>query len=212
MKEKKLFASTKRKISKAKTAYFMKRKLFYVLMITSMLFLSACGSSISVEDYASVVNENASLKAEIESLSAEKQSLSDKNKELLNEETDKVIEEYHDATTTAWIETSFGDDSVCFSDPNHQYLQCIASNTYSITEKGISDLWDNLLLSMNTLSLCKDAIPYRIVSVRFLDPSGEHILDIILDMNEESNIMKSMTCNITYANTVIPILQKLAQN
>lgn len=188
----------------------MKKNMFLVLIISLTLLLSACGGGISAEEYADVVSENTSLKAEIESLSAENQSLSDKNMELLDQNTEQFMEQHSDIATTAWINTSFGDDSLCLSDSNHQYLQCIAGNTYSISDEGISDLWDDLLLSLTTLAYIKDSIPYQIISIRFLDPSGEYILDITLNVDEDTNMMHAIMCNALKSDIILPALQKLS--
>lgn len=47
----------------------MKKNLLLLLIIISMLFLSACSNDISQEDYDALQSENAALKSEIESLS-----------------------------------------------------------------------------------------------------------------------------------------------
>ncbi len=185
----------------------MKNSILPVLMFTTALLI-AC-SNISPEDYAAVVSENTSLKAEVESLSDENKTLSDKNKELLNNQTTEVLTEYSNVATTAWVNSAFGDDSICLSDVNQQYLQCIASNTYSISDEGISNLWDDLLLSMTTLAYVKDSIPYKIISIKFLDPTGEHILDITLNMDEDSDMMQAIMCNVTHADEIILALQKI---
>ena len=188
----------------------MKKTCFLALIIPLTLLLSSCGG-VSAEEYADVVSENTSLKAEIESLSAENQSLSDKNLELLDQNAEQIMEQYSDVATTAWVNTSFGDDSICLSDSNLQYLQCIAGNTYSISDEGISELWDDLLLSLTTLAYVKDSIPYKIISIRFLDPSGEYILDITLNMDEDTNMMHAIMCNALKVDIIIPALQKLSE-
>lgn len=59
----------------------MRKYTLSLLTICLPLSLTACGSSISLEDYTTIVSENDSLKAEIEFLSEENQRLSDLNGE-----------------------------------------------------------------------------------------------------------------------------------
>lgn len=178
------------------------KKILYVLMLTPLLLLSACGSSVSAEDYASVVAENASLKTE-------NQSLSDKNSELLDQLGEQVTKQTADTATAAWIHTSFGDNSVCLTDDNAKHIQCIAGNTYEISSEGISQLWDDLLLSSTTLAYVKDSIPYDAISIKFLDPSGEYILDVTLCPND-SDVLGAMMFNITYADIILSVLQNIS--
>lgn len=177
----------------------MKRKLFYVLMITSLLSLSACGSGVSVDDYASVVAENASLKTEI-------QSLSDKNADLLDQLAEQVSEQTADTATTAWIQTSFGDESICLTNDNAKHIQCIAGNTYDISNEGISQLFDDVLLSVKLLTATKDLIPYEAISIKFLSPSGEYILDVTLCPND-SEVLHAIMFNIAYADIILTAFQ-----
>ncbi|MCM1122554.1 MAG: bZIP transcription factor [Eubacterium sp.] len=184
------------------------KKIMYALTITSLLLLSSCGSSISSEDYAAVVAENTKLKAEIESLSAENQSLSDQNEELLDAQTEQITGETIDIATTTWINTSFGDDSILLSDTNQKYLQCIAGNTYPITNEGIAEILKDLSTSLGTVAYVEDSIPYDIISIRFLDPSGECILDVILDMNKPK-ILTAVLYNNAYASEILSAYQEI---
>lgn len=177
------------------------KKILYVLMITSLLSLSACGSSVSAEDYATVVAENTSLKSE-------NQSLSEKNSELLDQLGEQVTKQAVNATAIAWVQTHFGDTSVCLTEDNSKYIQCIAGNTYEISNEGISKLWDDLLRSSTTLAYVKDSIPYEAISIKFLDPSGEYILDVTLRPND-SDILGAMMFNITYADMILSVLQNV---
>lgn len=177
------------------------KKILYVLLIASLLSLSACGSNVSTEDYTAVVAENTSLKAE-------NQSLSEKNSELLNQLSEQVTKQAVNATAIAWVQTHFGDNSVCLTEDNSKYIQCIAGNTYEISDEGISKLWDDLLQSTKTLAYAKSSIPYDAISIKFLDPSGEYILDVTLCPND-SNVLGAMMFNITYADIILSVLQNV---
>ena len=188
----------------------MKKNKLCLLAITSALLLSAC-SSVSSEDYNTVMSENTDLRAKVESLTKENETLTAKNKEYLNEKAEQVKEQLSDATAIAWITTSFGDNSICLSNETGQHLQCIAGNTYSISEKGISNIWTDVLNSAKTLAIVKDSIPYESISIRFLDSSGIYILDITLNIKKDSDIMQALMCNVVYADKIIPVLQKLSK-
>lgn len=187
----------------------MKKYIFTLLAIISMLLLTSCNSGVSAEDYASVVAENTALKAEIESLSESNKTLSEQNEELLNQRTDTVLDNFSDEVAVAWAHTSFGDNSLCFSDDNNQYLQCIAGKTYTISDEGISDLWTDLSTSIKTLAFLKDSLPYESISIKFSDPSGIHILDIILNTDNDTNVTSDVLCNIHYADQIIPAMQNV---
>lgn len=186
----------------------MKKYLFPLLTIC-ILFLTACGSGISSEEYEGIVAENASLKSQIESLTAENQSLSDNNKKLLDEKTSQVVDQIPDSYSTAWATAAFGDDSICFSSADKKNLQCIAGNTYSISNEGISDLWSDLLLSLTTLAYVKDSISCELISIKFLDPSGVYIIEVTLDLNEDTEMLRAIMCNAIYADVIIPALQNV---
>lgn len=177
------------------------KKILYVLMITSLLLLSACGSSVSAEDYAAVVSENTSLKNE-------NQSLSEKNSELLDQLGEQVVKKNVNATAIAWAQTHFGDNSVCLTEDNAKYIQCVAGNTYEISNEGISQLWHDLLQSSKTLAYVKDSIPYEAISIKFLDPSGEYILDVTLCPNDHE-VLGAMMFNITYADIILSVFQNV---
>lgn len=177
------------------------KKILYVLMITSLLLLSACGSSVSAEDYAAVVSENTSLKTE-------NQSLSEKNSDLLDQLGEQVTKQAVNSTAIAWVHTHFGDNSVCLTEDNSKYIQCIAGNTYDISNEGISRLWDDLLQSSRTLAYIKDSIPYESISIKFLSPSGEYILDVTLCPNDP-DVLGAMMFNISYADKILSVLQNI---
>lgn len=187
----------------------MKKWILSSLSLALLLLLTACGNGISSEDYEAVVAENTSLKSEIESLTAENESLSESNKELLDEKTEQVMDQLPDAYSTAWVKAAFGDNSICFSGDDNKHLQCIAGNTYSISSEGISDLWSDLLLSLTTLAYVKDSISHEIISIKFLDPSGTYILEVTLNLNEDSDMLQAIMCNVVHADVIIPALQNV---
>lgn len=186
----------------------MKKHTLLLLTIFFALFITSCGSSVSSEDYASVVSENTSLKAEIESLTDENQKLIDLTEEL----TIEKVEEFSNAAAVTWATASFGDNTICLSDKESQYLHCLAGNTYAISDDGIATLLDSLILSMSTLSLLEDTIPYKTISIKFLDPSGIYILDATLKIDENSDMLHSVMCNVMYMDTIMSAWQKRSQN
>lgn len=187
----------------------MKKYILPLLTILLSLTLTACGSGISEEDYESIVNENASLKSEIESLTAENQSLSDSNKKLLDEKTEQVVDQIPDTYSTAWAKAAFGDDTICFASDDSKHLQCIAGNTYAISNEGISDLWSDLLLSLTTLAYVKDSISHELISIKFLDPSGVYVLEVTLNLNGDSDMLQAIMCNAIHSDVIIPALQSV---
>ena len=201
----------------------MKRTLFLLLLCLTFS-LSACG--VSQEDYDAVVEENSSLQSEVEllksevaTLSSEKEtleseveSISAQAKELLDEKAELVLSELTDSYGKAWATTSFGDNSICFTDSDSTYLQCIAGKTYNISEDGISALWSDYLKAFNTLSVVNmvdNTLPYKTISVKFLDPSGVCILDISLKNNNGAYTLDSIMCNVLYSNEIGSALSKL---
>ena len=187
------------------------KKYAFSLLAICLSMLTACGSGISPEEYDSIVAENASLKSEVESLTSENQSLSDSNKKLLDEKTTQVVDQIPDSYSTAWATAAFGDDSICFSSSDKKHLQCIAGNTYSISNGGISDLWSDLLLSLTTLAYVQDSISCELISIKFLDPSGVYILEVTLDLNEDAEMLRAIMCNAIYADVIIPALQDVSK-
>ncbi len=181
----------------------MKKHTLLLLTICFVLFITSCGSSVSSEDYASVVSENTSLKAEIESLTDKNQKLVDLNEEL----TIEKVEEFSNAAAVTWATASFGDNTICLSNEDAQYLQCLAGNTYAISDDGIAALRDDLITSMSTLSLLKDTIPYKTIFIKFLDPSGIYLLDVTLKTDGDSDILHSMMCNVIYIDTILSSFQ-----
>lgn len=190
--------------------WLMKKYTSPLLTIFLSLTLISCGSNISSEDYAAVVAENTTLKSEIESLTAENQSLSDSNKELLNEKLEQATDQLQDAYPIAWAKAAFGDDSICFASDDKKHFQCIAGNTYSISNEGISDLWSDLMNSLTTLVYVQDSISNELISIKFLDPSGIYILEITLNLNENSETLQAIMCNVLYSDVITLALQNVA--
>ena len=194
----------------------------FALSLILISLLTGCG--VSQTEYDALVEQNqlyeqviSSLTEQVESLSAENDSLSAKNDSLSSEvkslteyKANQVNKELDKASGIAWATTSFGDNTLCFSDDENIYLQCISDKTYSISNSGISELWDDVLNSASLLVYMQDAYPdqiiYETISVKFFDPSGVFILDLSLKLENDSYMLNSISCNVQYADTIISAL------
>lgn len=189
----------------------MKHVLPFLLSLFLIFSLSSCG--ISQEKYDELLNENNTLKSELESLSSEKESLSFEIETLLDEKTNQLLDVMDDNYAKAWATAAFGDNSLCFTDDNRLYLQCISGKTYSISNEGISELWHDMLESTKTLTYMQLTYPdnfiYETISVKFYDSSNVYIVEINLKQNGESYLLDSIACNSSYANTIIPAFTAL---
>ncbi len=183
------------------------KKYIFPLLTICFLLLTACSSGISSKEYESIVSENASLKSEIESLKSQNQSLKKSFNEQIKEDWEEIP---ITASTVAWITTSFGDDSIYLVDDDNQYLQCIAGKTYSIATEDIYTLIDDLQLSLSLLEDIKSSIKYQQISIKFVDSSGIYILEVTLNLSEDSYILNSIMCDVVYADVIIPALQDIA--
>lgn len=178
----------------------MKRLVLILLSLNLIISLSGCG--VSQADYDSLSKENSDLQAQIEELTSENEELSD---ELLNYQTDEVMDNTHSDVITAWATTSFGDNTLCFSSDDGSYVQCISGKTYSIDEAGLSDLYDDLLLSASTLSyvINGELVDFDTLSVKFFDPNNTFIAEFNFS-NTTTNALQSFSCNIMYLDTILP--------
>lgn len=193
-----------------------------------ILFLTACG--ISQEEHTALLNENDILKTELESLSSEKESLSSQvqllsseNESLLSEKeslssqvqslsdykANQVLDAMSDSYIKAWATAAFGDNSLCLLNDN-SYFQCVAEKTYSISEEGISKLWEDVLISVQTLTYMQltypDKITYETIAVKFYDPSNVYAIEVIMKRNGESYTLDAIGCNASYFDKIIPVL------
>lgn len=195
----------------------MKRTITFLLVLCLTFSLSACG--VSTEDYEALATENAalqepveSLEAEVETLSSENESLSAKIQTLMDEKTEQVLAEMNDSYEKAWVTTSFGDDSIFFTD-NNSYLQCVSGETYELTYDGISKLWNDMLTSVSLLaymqSTFSDQMSPERICVKFFDPSDTYLLEVTLKKNSDSYVLDAVSCNILYTDQIAPILTKV---
>lgn len=184
----------------------MKHVLLFLLTLCLVFSLSACG--VSQSDYDTLLEEKNKLTAEIESLSSENESLTSDVKSLSGYKENQVFSEMEDSYIKAWAATSFGDNSIFLSDGS-LYFQCIAEKTYDISDEGISELWSDFCLSVTTLGVLSSNIKYETISVKFFDPSGTYILDIVLKKNGDSVSLDAITSNVLYADEIIPALSNL---
>lgn len=203
----------------------MKYKM--LILLTFVLFLlSGCGVSqesydILLEQNVSLmselesleseseqlITENESLKLEMERLIKENESLSSQVSELEEYRKNVVMSQFENAPAIAWVKTAYGDDSFCFVSDDGSYLQCIAGNTYEISAEGLSKLWEDCKSSVALLTSLQSQdslhqLKSDTISVKFYDPSGTYILDIIFK-NNKSVSLDSLACNPLYASTII---------
>lgn len=211
----------------------MKRTILLLLSLCLVFSLSSCG--VSQTDYDALLSENNSLKSEIETLSSENESLSSKNETLLsenealssenetllsenqtmlNEIAAQFISDFDDNFVKVWATTSFGDDSICFTDGD-SYFQCISGKTYTISEEGLIELLSDLFQSAKTLQIISEnttIITYETISIKFLDPSGTHIMDVTLKDNGEYFSLDNTMCNINYLNQFLSAVNNFPDN
>lgn len=191
----------------------MKKKALYIASLC--LILSGCSSGISQEQYESVSAMASSLESEKDALTIEKESLAAENKsltqkygKLMDEKSNQVTEELDNSYARAWLTTSFGDNSVCLLGDS-TYLQCISGKTYSITKEGVTEIYNDLLSSLATLAYVQNNIKYDSISIKFLDNSNTHIMDIVLKKIDGSFELDSILCNATHTSEIIPALNNL---
>lgn len=213
----------------------MKHILRSIISLILISLLTGCG--ISQTEYDTLVEQNkqneqeiSSLSSQVESLSAENESLSTEN-ESLSAENDSLssqietLSEYkaNQVQNTmdksygkAWATTAFGDNTLCFSDDNDSYFQCISEKTYSISSEGIVELWSDIKNAVSLLSVMRTTYPnkieYTTISIKFFDPSNTYILDVNLKQNGNSYSLDSIVCNILYTDKIIPALMSNANN
>lgn len=213
----------------------MKHKTLYVLPLSIVLFLSSCGVSqkeydelqsecVSLnQETESLSNQISSLSTQIESLSitneslvTENESLSAQVESLTEYKASQDMESMNQSYIKDWAVTSFGDNSVCFSDDTGLYLQCVSEKTYSISKDGIIQLWSDYIDSTSllgvTLTTYPDKINYSRISVKFLDPSGTYILEITMKQQDDSYVFDYLSFNLQYTDTILPALISVVQN
>ncbi len=181
----------------------MKRILLFICILGGILLISACG--ISQADYDAVIQDNSTLQAEIQALSDENDSLTTTVESLMKEKEEWVLAEMDDAYGKAWATTAFGENSVCIVEGD-SYFQCIAENTYDISFEGISMLWADYLDAIKLLGTVSENVSYETISVKFLDPSGTYILDIIIIRDGDTYILDAIMCNALYSETITDAL------
>ncbi|MBC5711948.1 hypothetical protein H8S75_28890 [Hungatella sp. L12] len=192
----------------------MKKSLILVSCIL-VFTISACSKGVSQEEYESLASQNNELMSEVQLLSAEKESLADEyeslsniSNELLDEKKERVLNQMDDSYANAWITTSFGSNSTCFSD-NVSLLQCSAGNVYPITEEGIAKIYSDLLNSMTTLALVQDNIKYDMISIKFHNVAGTCAMEISLKKQNGSFTLDTIMCNASYTSTIITALNNI---
>lgn len=197
----------------------MKKGLF-VLSLFIIVSLSGC-SSISQEEYDSVVAERDetvkkldTLQADYNSMSKEYDSKSNDYEKLHSEyqileseRKERVDKEMELAGTKAWVTTCFGDDSIYFVE-NTDYLQCISSNRYSCTLGGIKDAWNDQLSAMKLLPI-SITTPYEKIAVKYLDDDQKILIEFVIKRKNDTYELDSVTCDAFRATTIIPILAEL---
>lgn len=192
----------------------MKKSL--ILISCLLIFITSCSKGVSQEEYESIASKNNELMSEVQSLSAEKESIADEyeslanvSNELLDEKKERVLNQMDDSYANAWITTSFGSNSTCFSD-NVSYLQCRAGNIYAITDEGIAKIYNDLLASMTTLALVQDKIKYDTISIKFYNVAGTCVMEITLAKQNGSFSLDTIMCNASYTSTIITALNNIS--
>lgn len=210
---------------------------FLLVLSTVVLSLSACG--VSQEEYDAVLKEKVhlqevcgaleydkkelqnevdslsakteSLQSRVDSLSSTNESLNNSLGEMMAAESERILSELNDAYIKSWATSSFGDNSICLTD-SESHFQCISGNTYTISDQGISNLWSNVLDSVKMLRITSDlsnGLPYEYISVKFLDPSGTYILDVILKKEDDSYVLNALMFNSVRASEIMTSFSKL---
>lgn len=202
----------------------MKRlKLLLAIITVLSLLLTACGvpqkyyDSLQA-DHDALQIDYEELSAEFESLQSEHESLQSEYNELevtyngLREEYIKDLTDMSDDAIISWATVSFGDNSVCVLSDDKTYFQCLSGDAYSVSETGISKLWEDLLLSFSTLNLMSNSLPCNTVAIKFFDPSGEYILEFLCSRTstDEEFRFDTISVGLTHADTVIPIITAIA--
>lgn len=180
------------------------KRAFFLLLCCLVLSLSACG--VPQTDYDALVEENSSLQAQVESLKSENQSIQE---EYLNYKNEQILAKMDDSYGIAWATTSFGDDTICFTSEDGSHFQCHASNTYEISETGIATLWSDFLNSVATLGLISENMNYETISIKFYDPSGIYIMDIVIRNESNKYNLDTISCNYIYTVEILDTLMTL---
>lgn len=205
------------------------------MLLSLVLLCSGCG--ISQSEYDTLLAENETLQQEVESLSTQIDALSSENdalssqvttlssendslstqvKSLSDYKANQVLNSMDKSYGKAWATTAFGDNSLCFSDDDNLYFQCISNKTYSISNEGIAELWSDLMESAVSLGVMlsryPDKIDYSTISIKFYDPSNIYILDVTLKQEGNSYLLDSIVCNALYADQIIPVIISATNN
>lgn len=132
------------------------------------------------------------------------------NSSLNNDISDSFNTSLQQQYAKVWATSAFGENSICFTDENKSYFQCLSGKTYSISNDGISELWSDFINSMAILGYMyreyPGSITYETISVKFFDPSDTYILDIVIKHQNNSYSLDSIVCNMYYVDKILSVL------
>lgn len=151
------------------------KKKFIVLFLLSALLLQSCGG-VSQKEYDDLVSENKELSNELTELKTDnKTSVHDNNI----------------SAAISWAKSSFGDDCIILSE-NNDYLQCICQDKYEITQDDLQKMNSRFIDSISLLVPNFNDITYKKISVKFIQPNGNEIIDITIVRTETSYSLDSI--------------------
>jgi hypothetical protein len=158
----------------------MKKSAFIYISITLTLMLNSCSSGVPKSDYESLQNELSTAQSKIEQLENELKESDKKYNEALDTISDLQISSVSYGYALIWAKAAFGEDVIC-GVVKDKYLYVIVPTNQDVTSEMITELYDDILVSVKTLGAMytkyKDSFDYSIINISFLDSTNNAIFE-----------------------------------
>lgn len=203
----------------------MKKFMLIGILVISMGMLVGCSKGISQEEYDTIVAEKDKLQENLDSIEKEKDKLAIEYKEYKAEyskyktDYERVSSKYNKLATeqyeenkkyvplNSWIKVCFGENSI-YSYDNTEYLQCVAEKRYSISVKGLKEMWNDYILAIQILENSTDIPKYDKVAIKYLDNEGNLIIEIIVKRNEDKYDFEAIVGDLEKNSDILDLFYK----
>jgi hypothetical protein len=189
----------------------MKKSAFIFISITLTLMLNSCSSGVPKGDYESLQNELSTAQSKIEQLENELKESDKKYNEALDTISGLQISSVSYGYALIWAKEAFGEDVIC-GIVKDKYLYIIVPTNQDVTSEMITELYDDVLVSVKTLgamySKYKESFDYSIINISFLDSTNNAIFESQLINNGKGYSAGATLISLTGTDLIYDGLSK----
>ncbi|RDY27509.1 hypothetical protein [Lachnotalea glycerini] len=174
-------------------------------LITISLFITACGSGVSQEQYNALNTEKENLQSDYDKLKNDYEKIKVDYTSLLDEKAESILDDAPLQYATAWAKTSYGENVECSSSADS--LNVLVHTDISVTSENVTDIINKFISSMKYYKIAYETTPdnlnFKFISVNYLDLDDNAFLSLTIVKTDDTFELNKILVDATQTDTII---------